>query len=134
MNTKFNKAHTDFVKKFGNKNYEYCEPALKKSMHAAASKYLRALAEALGFSREACDVRSNMGGVAGSGEITLHTDTLYVQVHASIFGHDPLGLMVRGCESRKDYTGHINRFVKISADPDTILRECKAAARKTATA
>jgi hypothetical protein len=134
MNTKFSKTHADFVKKFGNKNYSYCEPALKKSMHTAAAKYLRALAEALGFSREACDVRSNMGGVAGSGEITLHTDTLYVQLHESIFGHAALCLMVRGCESRKDYTGHRNQFVQLTAAPEAILRECKAAARKTATA
>lgn len=67
------------------------------------------LAARMGLNEDQYDVRVNKGGVAVSGEITLHTDTHYIQ-----FSQSPVtdGFMVRACKGRKDYTGGRNHFVK----------------------
>jgi hypothetical protein len=52
------------------------------------------------------DVRFNAGGIAVSGEATLHTDKIYIQV-----SNNPLGILVRTCESRTDYTGGPNHWI-----------------------
>jgi hypothetical protein len=46
---------------------------------------LKALADALRLSSGEFDLRSNKGGIAVSGEVTLHGDDLYVQVSQSYF-------------------------------------------------
>ena len=46
----------------------------KKLFHAEARRALSALADALGYERSDFDLRSNQGGIASSGEITLHSD------------------------------------------------------------
>ena len=57
------------------------------------------------------DVRSNMGGIIVSGEITLHGDKIYVQLFQSCFGPDH-GFLYRKCNGRKDYVGLTNRYMK----------------------
>jgi hypothetical protein len=55
-------------------------PEQKRRFHTQARARLRRLAAALGFSSSSCDLRSNLAGIAVSGEITLHHERVYVQV------------------------------------------------------
>jgi hypothetical protein len=83
----------------------------KAKFHRQAKTVLRRLAKALGYSNKDFDLRSNQGGIAVSGEITLHSDTLYIQFSQSCLGPD-WGFMWRTCEGRKDYSGGQNRWTK----------------------
>lgn len=56
------------------------------------------------------DLSSNMGGPAVSGEITLHTDALYIQVSESPFGPVKANVLVRRCVGRKDFCGEQNHY------------------------
>lgn len=89
----------------------------KRAFHREASKVLRALAGELGFEKDSFDLRSNQGGIAVSGEITLHHNDVYVQISQSAIGSDK-GVMVRTCEGRKDYTGGQNYFLTYAALDD----------------
>ena len=81
----------------------------KEKYHRAATKQLHKLAKALGLARDDYDLRTNKGGIAVCGEITLHTDTFYCEVSQSSMG---IGseIMFRRCDGRKDYTGGPNNF------------------------
>jgi hypothetical protein len=97
--------------------YDWMTPCMgnlerKKHFHATARARLRQLAAALRFPRGTYDVRSNMGGTAVSGEATLHHDTVYVQVCQSVMGPSR-SILIRTCESRRDYTGGANHFAPI---------------------
>jgi hypothetical protein len=85
---------------------------------AAKGEFLRTgkqmairLASALGLNEDQYEVRVNRGGPAVSGEVTLHTDTHYIQFSQSS-GILQKGFLVRTCKGRKDYTGGRNYFVK----------------------
>lgn len=56
------------------------------------------------------DLRVNRGGIAGSGDVTLHADHLYVMLNAEIDFGRGRAFMFRGCRSRQDYTGLGNRW------------------------
>lgn len=115
--------------KIANKDYGYCDPADKKLLHSRSMRFLRELAAELGYQPGSYDVRSNKAGIAVSGEITLHTPDLYVQVCEDFFGPG-MQLMIRGCKHRKDYTGHTNRFVKIvGKSPEEALEAIKTTCR-----
>jgi hypothetical protein len=60
----------------------------------------------------AYDMRNNKGGIAVSGEITMHSAHLYVQACQPATGHDS-GLMFRTCQGRGDYTGGRNNFASL---------------------
>lgn len=82
---------------------------LKKQFHSRARSFLRSLAnDRFRLEPGAYDIRSNPAGIAVSGEVTLHTDTLYVQISADRLGMG--AIMYRKCSGRKDYTGGRNRF------------------------
>lgn len=66
------------------------------------------LANSLGLNEDEYDVRVNEGGIAVSGEVTLHTDTHYIQFSQS----QPGSFLVRSCKGRKDYTGGRNHWVR----------------------
>ena len=68
---------------------------------------------ALGDNRTGMDVRSNKGGIAVSGEITLHHDEVYVQVSQTFSGADT-GILIRTCKGRRDYTGGVNNFAALT--------------------
>ena len=95
----------------------------KREFHLHARRQLRRLADALGLAPGAFDLRSNQGGIAVSGEITLHADHLYVQACQPATGHDS-GVMFRTCEGRKDYTGGRNNFASLDLlnDPELLVR------------
>jgi len=81
--------------------------ARKEKYHRIARKQLHKLADQLDLDPDDYDIRSNKGGIAVCGEITLHTDSLYIQVSQSCLGggHE---IMYRGCDGRKDYGGKMN--------------------------
>lgn len=78
----------------------------KAAFHRHARRHLR---DALGLDRTDFDLRSNPGGIAVSGEITLHADHLYVQ---SALGSDN-GILYRSCAHRRDYVGGVNHFASL---------------------
>jgi hypothetical protein len=101
--------------------------AQKRSFHATGRKRLKALAAALGLEAGAYDVRSNRGGVAVSGEVTLHGEHLYVQICQPATGADS-GILIRTCRGRKDYTGGRNNFAPLSCldDVPVLAARCRA--------
>jgi hypothetical protein len=84
----------------------------KRLFHSKARRRLLELAAALRLAPHEYDLRSNQGGIAVSGEITLHGDRLYVQVSQPAMGFDS-GILFRGCEGRRDYTGGRNHFASL---------------------
>lgn len=84
----------------------------KRLFHSCARAQLRRLASALGLAPGSYDLRSNPAGIAVSGEITLHTDCLYVQASQSAMGNAN-GILFRTCKGRKDYVGGPNNFASL---------------------
>jgi len=104
---------------------EYCEPQLKVTAHHLAKQFLHEFAiKSLRLNENQFEVRSNFGGPAVSGEVTLHTDPLptscyepkislygvYIQIQQSALGRTVLW---RSCNDRKDYSGHKNNWTDI---------------------
>ena len=88
------------------------DPAAKHLLHRHARRRLLELAAALGFTPCSFDLRSNEGGIAVSGEITLHAGRLYVQASQPATGSDT-GILFRSCEGRCDYIGGRNNFASL---------------------
>ena len=87
-------------------------PGVKQRFHAAARARLRRLARILGSEPATFDLRSNPGGIAVSGEITLHHDHLYLQVSQPASRTDS-GILIRTCEGRQDYLGGRNHYAPL---------------------
>jgi hypothetical protein len=85
----------------------------KKAFHRQARIALRALAKELRLSPNAFDIRSCVGGIAVSGEIILHGETIYIQVYQPATGADS-GILIRTCEGRRDYDGGRNHLAPLS--------------------
>lgn len=88
------------------------DEAQKRSFHSTARARLRQLAVALHLPAGSYDLRSNQSGIAVSGEITLHHEVVYVQVSQSAMGGD-MGILIRNCRGRRDYTGGPNNFASL---------------------
>ncbi len=101
--------------------------AQKRDFHATGRKRLKALAAALGFETGSFDLRSNPGGIAVSGEVTLHHSALYVQICQPATGWDS-GILIRTCKGRQDYTGGRNYFAPLSRldDIPRLADRCRA--------
>ncbi len=84
----------------------------KRLFHSRARSQLRRLAAALALQPGSYDLRSNKGGIAVSGEITLHSERLYVQAAQSVMGNDS-GILFRTCKGRRDYVGGPNNFASL---------------------
>jgi hypothetical protein len=84
----------------------------KRRFHRHARAQLLALADALGLAPGEFDLRSNAGGIAVSGEVTLHAEHLYVQASQPATRADT-GILFRTCEGRRDYTGGRNHFASL---------------------
>jgi len=74
----------------------------KREFERLGKKLARELRKALGFTSESADVRYNAGGIAVSGDVTLHMERVYLTFNADGFSSD-LGIMYRHCNGRKDY-------------------------------
>ena len=104
------------------------DDAAKRRFHSRARSQLRRLAATLGLQPGAYELRSNLAGIAVSGEITLHGDCLYVQASQSVMGPDR-GMLFRTCKGRKDYVGGPNNFASLDLlnRPDDLAhRICEA--------
>ena len=82
--------------------------ATKRAFHSKGRAFLRALAKEIGAAD--FDIRSNQGGIAVSGEVTLHTPRLYVQLSESCVGGGGVGILFRTCNSKRDYCGGTNNW------------------------
>ena len=103
----------------------YTDGEDKRYFHLVGSRVLRAIATAIGLGKDECEVRSNKGGIAVSGEVTLHADNLYIQFSVNGTGK----FMYRHCESQKDYTGGTNQwfsFEKLATNDGAVqfIRNC----------
>jgi len=85
----------------------------KRKFHSTARTLLRRLANRLTGYGEVSPIRSNKGGIAVSGEVTLHYERLYIQVSQSVMGNNS-GILYRSCNGLKDYTGGQNNFAPLS--------------------
>jgi hypothetical protein len=81
----------------------------KHDFHRTAQARMKELAAALGLTPSEYDIRSNRGGVAVSGEVTLHSDTFYCQIDQSVMGPGN-EILFRSCKGRDDYCGGSNHF------------------------
>ena len=84
----------------------------KRQFHADGKRAMKRLADELGLGASDYDLRSNRGGIAVSGEITLHSDEVYVQLSLGSMGPDR-EVMYRRVRSRNDYTGERNHFASV---------------------
>jgi hypothetical protein len=84
------------------------------------------LAKALDLPSGSYDLRSNMAGIAVSGEITLHAERIYVQASQPFGGFDS-GILIRTCKGRKDYVGGPNNFASLDLlhEPEKLARVVK---------
>jgi hypothetical protein len=94
----------------------------KAVFHRLGKQVLKQVAIDLGLQEGTFEVRSNLGGIAVSGEVTLHGDKIYVQISQSCMGRDG-DILYRSCKGRKDYTGGMNNFMGVS----TLVNEYKRA-------
>lgn len=107
------------------------DDAQKRRFHSTARARLRQLAVALRLAGGSFDLRSNQGGIAASGEITLHHECVYVQVSQSALG-GTMGILIRTCRGRRDYTGGPNNFAPLDLLDD--IPALAAAVRRAAPA
>jgi len=100
----------------------------KRLFHHHARRQLRLLAAALDLAPDSFDVRNNQGGIAVSGEITLHAGHLYVQACQPATGHDS-GVLFRTCIGRKDYARGRNNFASLDLlnNPGQLARTIRKA-------
>ena len=94
----------------------------KKLFHGKTRRALTALADAFGYERRDFDLRSNHGGKAASGEATLHSNEVYIQVSCDCRG---ARVLFRRCRNRRDYCGDPNHFATI----DELTNPTRLAAR-----
>ncbi|WP_210265444.1 hypothetical protein [Bradyrhizobium aeschynomenes] len=86
----------------------------KARFHSMAKARLRAVAKLLELSPGDYDLRSNIAGPAVSGEITLHTNHVYVQVAQPFSGGPDTGILIRTCNGRDDFCGGHNTFAPLA--------------------
>lgn len=101
----FTNLYNEFARKF-TKSVAYTSNE-KAAFHTHGMRLLKTLGAELGIS---ADYRSNKGGIAVSGEITLHADNIYIQLYQPAFSALPFQFLVRECKGRKDYCGGTNHF------------------------
>ena len=78
----------------------------KKEFTRIRKKWMNQLIQIMGLEKADYDLRYNAGGPAVMGEVTLHTDKVYVQLLDSQCGP----IMFRTVTGRKDYSGGANHW------------------------
>jgi len=94
----------------------------KKVFHRLGKQVLKQIAGDLGLPEGSYEIRSNLGGITVSGEVTLHGEKIYIQMSQSCCGHN-MDILYRSCKGQKDYTGGRNNFMPFSK----LLNEYKEA-------
>jgi hypothetical protein len=82
----------------------------KKSFHQLSRKLLAEIAAELGSS--VMELRTNLGGAAVSGETTLHTDRVYIQISKGGMG-EGREVLYRSVTGTSDYSGGSNNFLSL---------------------
>lgn len=92
---------------------QYGSAEAKSVFHRSGRAFLKAYAkQVLKLETNAYEVRSCEGGPAVLGEVTLHTDNVYIQLREPSF--DPtMNVLFRKCASRKDYMGGSNHWCHV---------------------
>ena len=85
----------------------------KRTYHAEGRRVLKRLAQALSLPDEAFSISSCLGGPAVSGEISLHTDDLYVMIGID-WPEERRHVLFRRVAGRTDYTGGPNHWASIT--------------------
>jgi hypothetical protein len=83
----------------------YGDHGNKAEFARLGKQILHAIAARLGYPAGTYDVGWNPGGPAVSGDITLHTDELYICLSHSYYSN---GFYYRSCKGREDYSGGRN--------------------------
>jgi len=104
----------------------------KEQFHRRGKALLKQIASDLGYAKGSFDLRNNKAGIAVSGEVTLHTDDLYVQLSQSCVGGGDMDILFRDCQHRRDYSGGRNQFMSFDylRNYDSVLERLKGAKRK----
>jgi hypothetical protein len=129
------KLHPIFFKKENEINgYSETSAHNKQQFHTCGRALLTELARLLGIGEAA--IRSNKGGIAVPGEVTLHSEQLYIQLHMASFAGAGARLLYRSCKGKQDYTGGQNHYFTVSALTDdeqlaAFLKRCKALTPET---
>lgn len=88
------------------------DEAAKRVFHAEGRRALQRLADALGLGGDH-EVRSNRGGPAVSGEVTLHGAELWVQLSLGALGPEN-AVVFRRVAGRHDHLGDRNRWASVA--------------------
>lgn len=75
----------------------------KDRFRRIGAKILGEIAHLMGLLPNQYEVRWNPAGIAGSGDLILHTQAIYVNFEANVCLS--LGFMYRGCDGMRDYGG-----------------------------
>jgi hypothetical protein len=107
---------TQFLKTTRQSIHAYSDEAAanKALFHRYGKALLKRIAHDLGYTPGSYDLDSNLAGIAVSGEITLHTDDLFVQFSAPSYCED-YQILYRRCQGRRDYRGLRNHFFRFQA-------------------
>lgn len=94
------------------------EPA-KRLFHSEGRTAMRRLADALELDEGSFDIRSNKGGPAVSGEVTLHGEDVWVQLSLGLFGPGR-EVCFRKVRGRGDHLGDRNLWASVRelVDPE----------------
>ncbi|PSV00412.1 hypothetical protein [Photobacterium kishitanii] len=93
----------------------------KEMFHKEAQRILKKIAKDLNLAKADFKVRSNKSGIAGSGDICLHSNTFYVTVSEPNYGMK--AVMYRTCKGLTDYKGGNNQWTDTEALYDGTLVE-----------
>lgn len=86
--------------------YDGSSAAAKDEFHRLGKLVAKMIAAELGLRANQYDISSNKAGIAVGGNVSLHTDSLYLDFGTSMRG----AFMYRTCTGRKDYSGGANRW------------------------
>lgn len=121
----------DIEKRSGAYGVNLNDQETKDKFHARSVLVLRRIAKQMGLATGTYEVRSNRGGVAVMGEITLHAENVYIQFSCSVPGR----FMYRGCRNRTDYSGFENRwmaYAELKTHFSTMIEEFQKLAAESA--
>lgn len=102
------------------------DAAAKRRWLSTARSFAKALATQLELPKGSYEVRTNKGGIAVPGEVTLHGENLYVCIGTSMPGGELVGF-ARSCNGRKDYSGGVNRWLSARMTWDQWVQVCREA-------
>lgn len=77
------------------------------------------------------NIKSNKGGRGVLGEITLHSDRIYIQAGGSCDPDEvPDKLLIRSCKGLTDYTGGQNHYIDASLTAAQIADKARSFIRR----